>query len=84
MTEKQDVAGKSSSSSRKSAKPPAKSPAAPIRMIVRRGALKRYDDLKKKTAHLQVESLPPAQTPVSSLFADESEDETKLLEKEER
>ena len=28
------------------------------------------------------ESLPPAQTPVSSLFADESEDETKLLDKE--
>ena len=30
------------------------------------------------------DSLPPAQTPVSSLFTDESEDETKLLEKEER
>ncbi|MGH9946347.1 MAG: hypothetical protein ACRD6X_04035 [Pyrinomonadaceae bacterium] len=27
-----------------------------------------------------VESLPPPQTPVSALFADESEDETKLLE----
>jgi hypothetical protein len=29
--------------------------AAPIRMIVRRGALKRFESLKRKTAHLQVE-----------------------------
>jgi hypothetical protein len=43
---------------RKTAKPPAKSLASPpIRMFVRRGALKRFDDLKKKTAHLQVEVL---------------------------
>lgn len=35
---------------------------------------------KDLTAHK--DSLPPVQTPVSSLFADETEDETKLLEKE--
>jgi hypothetical protein len=34
-------------------------------------------DLKEHEA-----SLPPAQTPVSSLFADDTEDETKLLDKE--
>ena len=38
----------------------------------------------QKDLQEHAESLPPAQTPVSSLFADESEDETKLLEKEER
>lgn len=38
----------------------------------------------QKDLQEHAESLPPAQTPVSSLFADESDDETKLLEKEER
>jgi hypothetical protein len=55
VTENEDVAGKSNPSARKSAKSPAKSAAAPIRMIVRRGAHKRFADLKKKTAHLHVE-----------------------------
>ena len=53
--DKEEVAGKSSSPSRKTAKASAKTPATPIRMFVRRGALKRFDDLKKKTAHLDVE-----------------------------
>ena len=45
---------KSKSPSRKAAKASA-TPARPIRMIVRRGATRRFEDLKKKTAHLQVE-----------------------------
>ena len=53
--EKQDVAGKSDSRVRKTLKPPAKAAGTPIKMFVRRGALKRFDDLKTKTAHLDVE-----------------------------
>src|SRR5687767_10411894 len=41
------------------------------------------EQLQKNLKELE-SSLPPAQTPVSSLFADDSEDETKLLEKEEK
>ena len=35
--------------------PAAPSEAAPVRMIVRRGAVQRYKTLKEKTAHLGVE-----------------------------
>lgn len=49
-----DVAGKSKTSVRKTAKSPAAT-TTPIRMVVRRGALQRFENLKKKTAHLQVE-----------------------------
>ena len=38
----------------------------------------------QKILQEHADSLPPAQTPVSSLFTDEGEDETKLLEREER
>ena len=47
------MAGKSKSAPRKTAAQ-AKS-GTPIKMVVRRGALKRFENLKKKTAHLQVE-----------------------------
>jgi hypothetical protein len=53
--EKQGVPGKSKPSASKTAKSPAAQATTPIRMVVRRGALARYENLKKKTAHLQVE-----------------------------
>ena len=55
QAENYTVNGKSKASPRKRVKPAATSAAAPIRMIVRRGATQRFADLKKKTAPLQVE-----------------------------
>jgi hypothetical protein len=49
------VPGKTKTSSRKPAKTRASSTAEPLKMIVRRGATRRFQDLKEKTAHLQVE-----------------------------
>jgi hypothetical protein len=54
LAENKDVPVKSKSPSRRVSKA-SSTPSSPIRMIVRRGAVKRYQDLKKKTAHLEVE-----------------------------
>ena len=49
------MAGNSKTSPRKTTKVAAKSNSTPLRMIVRRGAVQRFKELKKKTAHLHVE-----------------------------